>query len=767
MSDPGAQANTPHSVNGRYEINGPPVGQGGMGVVYKAYDTITKRHVALKTTWGHVEPAALELFEREWTVLARLSHPNIVDILDTGEFQHDGQRKPYFVMPLLPGQTLDRLIRSSTEPFTVERAVDIMAQVCRGLQAAHGQGLVHRDLKPSNIFVMDDDTVKIIDFGVVHLADTRSVTGLKGTLQYMAPEQIELQPATPMSDVFSLGVVCYETLTGRKPFARATEVDTAEAIRRYIPPPVCDINASVNRSLSRTVHKAMAKQPWHRFSSVREFGETLQKALRNEPIERFDRGKIQPRIERIKKAYGEGDFQFATEILTELESEGHMDTEMPVLRDQIEQALRQKTIRQLLVGARTRMEEQEYPLACQKVQDVLNIDPQNTEAAALKKEIERQQESAANANRSRQSHEQAKARWVEQVDRHFAAREYDGALETIAAALREFPGDQELRGLESLAAQAIRRSAEANRLLEQAGADLASGNFEAGVQQLRNASRLDDHNVAVRAALLGALVERGRALVGKDWRAAEPLVKEALALDRGDPVARSLASLIEDYRRETSARSAPSNKRPEDATPVPSAPVFKAYSQPKSKVPAASIAAALVAIGAVVVFTFDSSPLHAPAAQVTHTTSAPVMTPVPKEALAQASKELSTPASTPQNVGEHRSTPNSVAAIPAREQVRPAAEHSKPRTLVEPEPDVSLQNEYADVDLLTEPPGAKMIVDGNPETTCTSPCTLSLAGGRHKLVTRMDGYDAARQTFVVPDKKSLIVSLSKSANFEQ
>ncbi|MGH9584689.1 MAG: protein kinase domain-containing protein [Bryobacteraceae bacterium] len=800
-------------MNGRYRIDGPPIGQGGLGVVYKAYDTVTKRHVALKTTWGHVDPAALELFEREWTVLARLSHPNIVDILDTGEFQDSSQRKPYFVMPLLPGQTLDRLIRSPSERLSVERTVEIVAQVCRGLQAAHDQGLVHRDLKPSNIFVMDDDTVKIIDFGVVHLADTRSVTGIKGTLQYMSPEQIEMKPATQSSDVFSLGVVCYEALAGRKPFAKATEADTAEAIRRYVPPPVGDMNPAVNEPLSRTVHKAMAKQPWHRFSSAREFGDTLRKALRNEPIERFDRSKIQPRIDRIKKAYGDGDYQFAMEILSELESEGHLDPDMPVLRVQIEQALRQKTIRQLLDGARTRMEEEEYPLAVQKIQDVLDIDPQNGEALTLKQEIERQrserqvdnwlrlarqhlenrlygqarlcvqevlkvtsdtkarqflseidrqeqealkvreekqkiyesaldsyrngeistalsklervlelnrqgtktatpdrdaqyqslynqirserdaarnayaegrkhladeniaraleiceeflqkhpgdpmfqalkieaeeqqrqQQSAAIAEvnrrieaepdperkytiakeaveaypnephfksslklvrdrrdlihsivtrarqyedrgqmndaagqwdilksiypvypglnfemqrvaRRREEHvrEEAKARWVEQVDRHFAAGEHTRAQEAVADALREFPGDRELQGLATLAEQALKRSAEAGLLLDEARVSLAGGNFEEAVAQLRKAGRLDERNVAVRDSLLGALVERARSLVGSDWRGAEPFVKEALALQPGDPVARSLASLIEDYRRQDS-----------------------------------------------------------------------------------------------------------------------------------------------------------------------------------------------------------------------
>ena len=184
---------TPDTViHGRYQLSGKPVGQGGMGVVYKAYDLVTKRHVALKSLRGALNPAALELFSKEWSVLAQLSHPNIVDVLDTGEFEQDNERRPFFVMPFLPGVTLDQLMQTASTRLTPERMVGIVSQTCRGLHAAHERGVIHRDLKPSNIFVMDDDAVKIIDFGIVHLVGAESVTGLKGTLQYMAPEQIEM-----------------------------------------------------------------------------------------------------------------------------------------------------------------------------------------------------------------------------------------------------------------------------------------------------------------------------------------------------------------------------------------------------------------------------------------------------------------------------------------------------------------------------------------------------------------------------------------------
>src|ERR1700751_4483133 len=172
-------------IGKRYRVEGPPVGEGGMGVVYKAFDTLLKKFVAIKTVKGTVDRDCLALFEREWTVLARLCHPNIIDLLDIGQMEEDGQLRPYFVMPLLPGATLDKMIKKGGQRLTTERVVEIIAQACRGLQAAHDQGLVHRDLKPSNLFVLEDDTVKIIDFGVAHLIDKRStVSAIKGTPPY-------------------------------------------------------------------------------------------------------------------------------------------------------------------------------------------------------------------------------------------------------------------------------------------------------------------------------------------------------------------------------------------------------------------------------------------------------------------------------------------------------------------------------------------------------------------------------------------------------
>ena len=378
---------TPRKLAGRYEVR-EVLGKGGMGLVYRAYDSVIRREVAVKTLLDIPEAAALQLFYKECDVLASMSHPNIVEIFDIGEFEEEGKKKPYFVMPLLPGTTLETFIRKASHRLTVERTVQIIAQTCRGLQAAHERGLIHRDLKPSNIFVMEDDSVKIIDFGVAHMADTHSTMGQKGTLLYMSPEQIEMKPLSAASDIFSLSVVCYEALTGRQPFQRARADEIVDAILHQIPPPASEINPSVSQSISRVVHKGMAKQAWHRYSNARDLGDTLNKALRNEPIEFFDPSRTRPRLQRATKALEEGDYQFAGEILGELEAEGHLDDDIGSLRQQLNLSVRRKTIAQLLDAAKARFEEEEDPLALQKLQEVLQMEPDNATALSLKSRIE-------------------------------------------------------------------------------------------------------------------------------------------------------------------------------------------------------------------------------------------------------------------------------------------------------------------------------------------------------------------------------------------
>jgi serine/threonine protein kinase len=372
---------------GRYEIRD-ILGEGGMGIVYRALDSVMNREVTIKTIRDPQDKVVLELFKRECAVLASMSHPNIVEIFDVGEMEEGGAKRPYFVMPLLPGVTLQELIKTSSPRLTAERSIQMLAQACRGLQAAHEHNLVHRDLKPSNLFILEDDSVKIIDFGVAHLTDHRSATGLKGTLLYMAPEQIQRKQPTPLADQFSLAVVAYEMLARRHPFGVAGEQDLAQAILRYTPPPISDFNPAVSPAISQVIHKALAKEPFYRFSGAKEFSECLQKALRGETIDLFDASRITPRLQRARKSFDSGDIDDASEILTELEAESYLTPEIGTLRKDIEEAQRVKTVKQLLETAKKRFDEEEYVRALQKVQEVLDLDSANTEAFTLKGAIE-------------------------------------------------------------------------------------------------------------------------------------------------------------------------------------------------------------------------------------------------------------------------------------------------------------------------------------------------------------------------------------------
>jgi serine/threonine protein kinase len=427
---------SPKKLAGRYEVR-QILGQGGMGLVYRAYDTVVRREVAVKTILDIPDPNSLQLFYKECDVLASMSHPNIIEIFDIGEFEEDGKKKPYFVMPLLPGTTLDHFVRKSSHHLTVERTVEIISQTCRGLQAAHERGLVHRDLKPSNIFVMEDDSVKIIDFGVAHMADAHTTRAQKGTLLYMSPEQIQLKPLSAASDIFSLSVVCYEILTGRHPFQRARADEVVEAILNQIPPPASEVNSAISPTISRVVHKGMAKQAWHRFASARELGDTLSKALRNEPIEFFDAERTRPRLQRANKALADGDLQFAGEILGEVEAEGHMDADIQSLRHQLDHAVRRKTLSQLLEAARARYEEDEDPLALQKLQEALQIEPDNATALALKSKIE-----------NRRSEKQIE-NWYRLAKQHIDNHAYPHAREALQNVLQLRP--KEARALQLIA----------------------------------------------------------------------------------------------------------------------------------------------------------------------------------------------------------------------------------------------------------------------------------------------------------------------------
>ena len=470
------------AIKGRYEKR-QVLGEGGMGIVYRAYDADLKREVALKTLRDGGDELALEMFRKECGVLASLNHPNIVDIYDVGQFEEDGVEKPYFVMPLLPGTTLDRIIKGEPQRLTVERTVEIIAQTCRGLQAAHERGLIHRDLKPSNIFVLADDTVKIIDFGIAHLTGTHTSLGLKGTVYYMAPEQMEMKPASAQSDIYSLAVVCFEILGRRRPFIGSNRDEVIRAILRGSPPPVNELNPLVAQTLGQVIHAGLAKKPYHRFQTSREFADNLQKALRNQPLERFNPEKVEPRIQKVEKALTGQEFEFANEILSELEEEGQLHPAIRSLRNRLDTTIRDRTISQLIDSARRRLEDNEYQLALQKVQEVLQLDPRHAGALGLRADIE-----------SRRSTEQIDG-WVRLARQHLDNQKFSLAREALGNALAINPQDTSASGLRAEIERNERTTAEARsrkrELYDQAQEAWQRGDVTAALSKIERVIDVD------------------------------------------------------------------------------------------------------------------------------------------------------------------------------------------------------------------------------------------------------------------------------------
>jgi len=253
---------------GRYQIL-EKLGQGGMGVVYRAFDTLLERVVALKVISTRIEdkPEVRERFIREARAAGQLSHPNIITIHDLGE--HEGQ--PYLAMELLDGEDLlSRMARP--ERMSLRRKVELTADICSGLEFAHSRGLIHRDIKPANIFITSGGTVKILDFGLARLM-TSELTGsnmMMGTLNYMAPEQIRGERVDHRVDIFSVGVVMYELLSGRKAFAGDSFASTLYKILNEVPAPLLGIDPTLPPDLVSVVECALAKPRDERYQNMGE-----------------------------------------------------------------------------------------------------------------------------------------------------------------------------------------------------------------------------------------------------------------------------------------------------------------------------------------------------------------------------------------------------------------------------------------------------------------------------------------------------------------
>jgi serine/threonine-protein kinase len=275
------------------------IGEGAMSIVYKAFDPEINRTLAIKLLRGEVaaDPEYRYRFLQEAKAAGKLTHPNIVTIFDVGEVEQG----PYIAMEFLEGRSLEQMMESKT-PIPVREAVVYGIQLAEALDYSHNRGIVHRDVKPGNIISPDDGhTIRITDFGIAHIdspnKEHRTRMGaVLGTPQYMSPEQVEGFPVDGRSDLFSLGVILYQLITGEKPFVSETLTSLLMKIVQEDPAPINDKTGEVPPSLKKIIEKLLNKKPEQRFQTGKEVATALRSVVHeiDEKQQHLDESKILP-----------------------------------------------------------------------------------------------------------------------------------------------------------------------------------------------------------------------------------------------------------------------------------------------------------------------------------------------------------------------------------------------------------------------------------------------------------------------------------------
>ena len=266
------------TVVGSYKIT-EKIGEGGMGAVFKGIDLMLEREVAIKMLRPELssQPQVVERFRSEAVTLAKLNHPNIATL-----FSFVRQGEDFFmVMEFVRGRTLEALIRR-TGAMSADNAVGLFSQALEGIDHAHRMGIVHRDIKPANMMLTESGTLKVMDFGIARVLGTSRMTkqgNIVGTIEYMSPEQVRGQETDARSDIYSLGILLYEMITGRVPFTSDSEYDLMRMQIEDAPEPPRSFTAQIPLGIEQAIMRALAKKSESRFQGAAEFRNALLGAL--------------------------------------------------------------------------------------------------------------------------------------------------------------------------------------------------------------------------------------------------------------------------------------------------------------------------------------------------------------------------------------------------------------------------------------------------------------------------------------------------------
>jgi eukaryotic-like serine/threonine-protein kinase len=477
---------------GKYEVID-LLGRGGMGLVYRAFDRQLNREVAIKTvTEGFTrDPEMLQRFYREAAKTGALKHPNIVIVYDLGE--RDGF--PYIVMEYLSGDPLDRIIQSG-KPQPLAFKLHIIEQVCYALGYAHRNDVIHRDVKPANVIVQSDGVVKLLDFGIArqektdgHLTRTGNVIG---TLQYMAPERLNNAAFDGRSDIFSVGVMLFQLLTGQLPFTG--DYSIVQKILAEKHPPLNQFLEKYPPALDAIIDRSMAKNPDQRYSTADEMAAeiaSLTQDLKKEQVAEW--------IHRAEVLVQQEQYTSARDVLLQLLK---VDSQHTVARQLIAQVqhnltLRQRAeqIRQLRTLADQAIHEKRYEEAIDYLQQACGLDPSSSELAELLDSV-----------RQKKRRRELIDGYLREADQARDRGDLDRAGAVISKALELDRDDSRVRSAHVALARLLEEAAsqaKTKKLLEDARKEIGWRHFTAAMEVLAEVERVDPANpelIALQAA---------------------------------------------------------------------------------------------------------------------------------------------------------------------------------------------------------------------------------------------------------------------------
>ncbi len=478
----------PRSI-GRYQLL-EVIGQGGMGVVYRGVDTSIDRTVAIKML--HVsyseDKDLLTRFHREARSTANLQHRNIVTVFALDDFEG----APFMVMEFLEGQSMADMIKSSA-PLRLDEKIGLVVQVCEGLHYAHQRQIIHRDIKPANVLVLKDGTAKIVDFGIARagVSETLTQTGqIIGSMHYMSPEQISGKTIDTRSDIYSLGVLLFQFLTGELPF-KGNDADVHAIFMRILSDPAPSLKTYSDQfppELDEIVARALAKDVGERYQTAEDLGYELARLQ-----ESMQRGMTAEFLAEGKAAIARQDWESARHHLQELLRVERRHTEanrlLTEVRQQLQQQQRSAQIGQLRSQAEIALADQRYDEALGCVEQARHLDSGDPELEKLATTIREQMERA-----------QVLTEALRQGHAALDEGNLDGAETAVRRALEADPTHAEARALQSLIGREREerdRRAALDRLLDGARQQIAGRDFIAALHTLGRAQEIapNDPNI--------------------------------------------------------------------------------------------------------------------------------------------------------------------------------------------------------------------------------------------------------------------------------